>query len=73
MSLGEDQCPKSLWQLYKKDEDGEGQPLELQVYLSFLNNVLKIFHDAVLLLEGEDGTVCELYELMSTLKAKFQQ
>ncbi|KAI4810800.1 hypothetical protein KUCAC02_013730 [Chaenocephalus aceratus] len=50
-----------------------GKPLELQVYLSFLNNVLKIFHDVVLLLERDDGTVCELYDIMLTLKTKLQQ
>ncbi|KAL6490069.1 hypothetical protein MHYP_G00004140 [Metynnis hypsauchen] len=57
LSLGEDQCPKALWQLLKTDQDGEGQPLELQAYLAFLNNILKIFHDVVLLLEGQDVTV----------------
>lgn len=31
LSLGEDQCPKSLWQLFKDDRDGEGNPLDLQV------------------------------------------
>lgn len=51
-----------------------GKPgAELHVYLSFLNNVLKIFHDVVLLLEGEDTSVCELYEIMFTLKTKLQQ
>ncbi|XP_041850909.1 uncharacterized protein LOC121646098 [Melanotaenia boesemani] len=73
LSLGEEQCPKSLWQLFKDDQDGEGNPLELQVYLSFLNNALKIFHDIVLLLEREDATVCELYDMMFTLKTKLQQ
>ncbi|RXN16033.1 zinc finger protein 862-like [Labeo rohita] len=68
LSLGEDQCPKSLWQLFKDDQDGEGNPLDLQVYLSFLSNALKIFHDTVLVLEREDGTVCELYDMMFTLK-----
>ncbi|KAJ4929715.1 hypothetical protein JOQ06_018737, partial [Pogonophryne albipinna] len=60
-------------QLFKNDEDGDGKSLELQVYLSFLANVLKIFHDVVLLLEREDGTVCELYDMMLTLKTKLQQ
>ncbi|KAJ4926419.1 hypothetical protein JOQ06_008593 [Pogonophryne albipinna] len=73
LSLGEDKCPNSLWQLLKNDEDGDGKPLELQVYLSFLNNVLKIFHDVVLLLEKEDRAVCELYDMMLTLKTKLQQ
>uniref|UniRef100_A0A3B1JVS3 HAT C-terminal dimerisation domain-containing protein n=1 Tax=Astyanax mexicanus TaxID=7994 RepID=A0A3B1JVS3_ASTMX len=54
---------------------GENQwaTLELQAYLAFLNNILKIFHDVVLLLEGQDGTVCELYDIMLTLKTKLQQ
>ncbi|KAL6487837.1 hypothetical protein MHYP_G00044630 [Metynnis hypsauchen] len=65
--------PKALWQLLKTDQDGEGQPLELQAYLAFLNNILKIFHDVVLLLEGQDVTVCELYDIMLTLKTKLQQ
>lgn len=73
LSLGENQCPKALWQLIKKDQHGDGQPLELQVYLAFLNNVLKIFHDVVLQLEGQNGTVCELYDIMFTLKTKLQQ
>uniref|UniRef100_A0AAV2JMP7 Uncharacterized protein n=1 Tax=Knipowitschia caucasica TaxID=637954 RepID=A0AAV2JMP7_KNICA len=69
----EDQCPKSLWRLFKDDQDGEGNPLDLQVYLSFLSNALKIFHDTVLVLEREDGTVCELYDMMFTLKTKLHQ
>ncbi|XP_056468115.1 uncharacterized protein LOC130406514 [Gadus chalcogrammus] len=72
LSLGEDGCPKSLWRLFKDDQDGEGNPLDLQVYLSFLSNALKIFHDTVLVLEREDGTVCEGYDMMFTLKTKLQ-
>ncbi|KAJ8006714.1 hypothetical protein DPEC_G00110080 [Dallia pectoralis] len=59
LSLGEDQYPMSLWRLFKDDQDGEGNPLDLQVYLSFLSNALKIFHDTVLVLEREDGTIYE--------------
>lgn len=62
-----------LWKLFKQDQDSEGHPLELQAYLSFLNNGLKIFHEVVLLLEGDGRTVCELYEIMSTLRTKLQQ
>ncbi len=36
-------------------------------------NLLKIFHDVVLLLEGEDRTICELYDIMCTLKTKLHQ
>lgn len=73
LSLGGEQCPKVLWKLFKKDQDGEGQPLELQAYLSFLQNALKIFHDVTLQLESDDRTVCELYDIMSTLQRKLQQ
>ncbi|XP_036973568.1 uncharacterized protein LOC119030243 [Acanthopagrus latus] len=73
LSLGEEQCPKSLWRLFKDDQDGECITLELQVYLAFLSNVLKVFHNTALVLEQEDGTVCELYDMMFTLKTKLQQ
>ncbi|CAL8263874.1 unnamed protein product [Merluccius merluccius] len=46
--------------------------LASKVYLSFLSNALKIFHDTVLVLEREDGTVCELYDMMFNLKTKLQ-
>jgi len=73
LSLGEEHCPKVLWKLFKKDQHGDGQPLQLQAYLSFLHNALKIFHDVILLLEGDNMTVCELYDTLSTLKRKLQQ
>ncbi|XP_046896474.1 uncharacterized protein LOC124487236 [Hypomesus transpacificus] len=73
LSLGESECPKVLWKLLKSDQDGEGHPIELQAYLAFLNNILKVFHDVVLLLEGQDGTICELYDIMQTLKTKLNQ
>ncbi|XDV50682.1 hypothetical protein PO909_019698 [Leuciscus waleckii] len=31
LSLGKYTCPKSLWLLFKDDQDGEGNPLDLQV------------------------------------------
>lgn len=54
--------------ILKNNQESDGQLLELQLYLSFLNNVMKIVHD-VLLLKGEDGTFCELYDIMLPLKA----
>uniref|UniRef100_A0A3B3QSD6 DUF4371 domain-containing protein n=1 Tax=Paramormyrops kingsleyae TaxID=1676925 RepID=A0A3B3QSD6_9TELE len=73
LSLGEEHCPKVLWKLFEKDQHSDGHPLELQVYLSFLHNALKIFHDIILLLEGDNVTVCELYDILSTLQRKLQQ
>ena len=73
LSLGESHCPKALWNLVKADQGGEGQPLQLQAYLAFLKNTFKVFHDVVLMLEGEDMTICELYDIMLNLKTKLQQ
>lgn len=73
LSLGEEHCPKLLCKLFKRDQDSEGRPVKLQAYLSFLHNGLKIFNEVVLVLEGEDRTVCELYKMISTLRAKLQQ
>lgn len=73
LSLGEEHCPKVLWKLFKKDQHSDGQPLELQTYLSFFHNVLKIFYDVILLLEGDSMTVCELYDILSTLRTKLRQ
>ncbi|CAM4600073.1 unnamed protein product [Leuciscus chuanchicus] len=56
LSLGEEHCPKVLWKLFKKDQHGDGLPLQLQAYLSFLHNALKTFHDVILLLEGDNIT-----------------
>uniref|UniRef100_A0A672ZP06 Uncharacterized protein n=1 Tax=Sphaeramia orbicularis TaxID=375764 RepID=A0A672ZP06_9TELE len=72
LSLGVNHCPKSLWKLLRNDQDGDGQPLVLHVYMSFLNNGLKIFHGVVLQLEKEDMTVCELDDIMYTLKTELQ-
>ncbi|CAK6977189.1 hypothetical protein AMEX_G21453 [Scomber scombrus] len=41
--------------------------------MAFLNNILKIFYDVELLFQGQDGTICELYDIMFTLKTKLQQ
>uniref|UniRef100_A0A9J7YS77 Uncharacterized protein n=1 Tax=Cyprinus carpio carpio TaxID=630221 RepID=A0A9J7YS77_CYPCA len=73
LSLEEEHCPKVLWKLFKKDQHGDGLPLQLQAYLSFLHNALKTFHDVILVLEGDNITVCELYDILSTLLRKLQQ
>lgn len=41
LSLGEEHCPKSLWLLFREDQDGEGNPLELQVIYF---NCTKLFY-----------------------------
>lgn len=73
LSLGEEHCPKVLWKFFKKDKHCDGLPLQLQAYLSFLHNALKIFHDVILVLEGDYLTVFELYDILSTLQRKLQQ
>ncbi len=39
----------------------------------FSQNSLKVFYDAVLNIEGDETTVCELFELMTDLKLKLAQ
>lgn len=73
LSLGEEHCPKVLWKPFKKDPHGDGLPLQLQANLSFLHNAPKTFHDVILLLEGDNITVCEFYDIISTLQRKLQQ
>uniref|UniRef100_A0A9J8D4G3 Uncharacterized protein n=1 Tax=Cyprinus carpio carpio TaxID=630221 RepID=A0A9J8D4G3_CYPCA len=73
LSLGEERCPSALWKLLANCEDGEDVPCELQAYLLFLQNSLKVFFDAVLKVEGDETTVCELFELMTNLKLKLEQ
>ncbi|ROL50146.1 hypothetical protein DPX16_15187 [Anabarilius grahami] len=66
-------CPSALWKLLANVEDGEDVPCELQAYLMFLQNSLKVFFDAVFKVEGDQTTVCELFELMTNLKLKLTQ
>ncbi len=70
LSLGEERCPSAIWKLLAIGKDGEGVPCELQAYLMFLQNSLKVFSDTVLNIEGDKTTVCELFELMTDLKLK---
>lgn len=73
LSLGEERCPSVIWKLLAIGEDGEDVPCELQAYLMFLQNSLKVFFDAVLNIEGDKTTVCELFELMTDLNLKLAQ
>ena len=73
MSLGEESCPTTLWKFFADDENGEGVPCKLQVYIAFMQNSLKLFYDAVLDVEGNETTVCELFDIMTNLKLKLEQ
>lgn len=73
VSLGEENCPAALWKLFRDDEDGEGKPCKLQAYIVFLNNSLKLFYDSVLEVEGNETTVCELFNVMTNIKLKLEQ
>ena len=48
-------------------------PCKLQVYIAFMQNSLKLFYEAVLDVEGNETTVCELFDIMTNLKLKLEQ
>lgn len=82
LTLGEDNCPRLLWTYFaahkhgvevEPDEQAENTTELYIYYLKFLENVMQILHDAVLLVEGDEVTACELYDIMSTVRTKLQQ
>lgn len=69
-------CPAHIKKLlYIKDEVYEDTPENSipEIYLLFLNGYLKIFEDAVLLLEGNNISITELYNIFSGLLDKINQ
>ncbi len=70
LSLGEERCPSAIWKLLAIGKDGQDVPCELQAYLMFLQNSLKVFSHTVLNIEGDKTTVYKLFELMTDLKLK---
>ncbi|CAM4557302.1 unnamed protein product [Leuciscus chuanchicus] len=74
LSLGDEECPRVIWDALRGNEHGEEDECsELQVTLFFLQNVLKIFSGAVLSLESDNLTSVEVYALMNGLRTKLQQ
>lgn len=74
LSLGEEECPRVLWDALRGNEHGEeNECSELEVTLFFLQNTLKMFTGAVLSLESDSLTSVEVYALMNGLRTKLQQ
>ncbi|KAK0146366.1 hypothetical protein N1851_014328 [Merluccius polli] len=74
LSLGQEECPRILFDALRGNEHGEeDQCSELEVTLFFLQNTLKIFNCAVLSLESDSLTSIEVYALMNGLRTKLQQ
>ncbi|CAM4613636.1 unnamed protein product [Leuciscus chuanchicus] len=74
LSLGDEECPRVIWDALRGNEHGEEDECsELQVTLFFLQNVLKIFSGAVLSLESDNLTSVEVYALMNGLRTTLQQ
>lgn len=75
LSLGQDECPRAIWDALRAHEHGEHQddPNELETTLFFLQNVLKIFSTAVLSLESNSLTSIEVYGVMNDLRVRLQQ
>uniref|UniRef100_H3B080 HAT C-terminal dimerisation domain-containing protein n=1 Tax=Latimeria chalumnae TaxID=7897 RepID=H3B080_LATCH len=66
--LSPEDCPHSLWNLFAVSENGT-----VEIHLYFLQNILKVFNDAVLSLENANTTACELYAIMDGVQTKLYQ
>jgi hypothetical protein len=76
LSLGENDCPKFLWEYLKNCEDGdkEGeQSCILPPYFSYFSNALLCFQSPIKTPEKDTTTVTQLFYIMSTLKVKLEQ
>jgi hypothetical protein len=73
-SIGAD-CPKRLSKAIglhtdNEEEDGDVKLNVTKAGLYFARNLCNVFQQAVLALEGDDVTFCELFPIMSGLRAK---
>jgi hypothetical protein len=76
LSLGENDCPKFLWEYLKNCEDGnkEGEvSCVLPPYFSFFSNVLLCFQSPIKTPEKDTTIVTQLFHITSTLKGKLEQ
>lgn len=66
-----EECPRKIRALLKFSEAStEEDADDVEVYLSFSNNILSLFEDVVKKLENDSTTCVELYSIMSTVKQK---
>jgi hypothetical protein len=75
-SLPDNECPKQIKTLlYIKDNEYENTPENEipEIYLLFCNSLLKLFQDAILILEGNKITIIDIYEVVSTLLVKLEE
>lgn len=70
ISLGEE-CPTHIQNsLMMNETDGDSK---VQIFLNFASHFLHNFHKAVKQLEGNNITVLDVYNIMSTLKSALEQ
>jgi hypothetical protein len=74
LSLGENDCPKFLWEYLKNCEDGQegGESCILPPYFSFFSNALLCFQSSIKTLEKDTTTVTQLFHIMSAFKGNVE-
>lgn len=68
VSEGEEECHKLLWETFEPEEN-ESLPM---CYCFFIQNVMQLFHNAVLILESDYVTSTDLQDIMTDLRNKVQ-
>ena len=67
-SLAEEECPKILWKCFAED----GTEVS-EMYLLFLNHILKMFSDCFKALEAKSFSITSVFKVMTELKGKLER
>ena len=68
-----DDCPAFIKKYLLGSSESDKQTLLVELYLHFSLHLADVFHKAVLSLEKNDLTVCEVYTVMKNLKMQLEQ
>lgn len=68
-----DDCPLFIQKHLLGEPDSEKQKLVVELYLHFCHHLTEMFQKAVLLLEKNELTICEVFDIISGLKVQLEQ